>query len=185
MNASPDSDRAGPAAKSVRIGVGRVHHPDEQPLPQTAVGLRAPPLRRILLRILFAALCCAAVPIMLLKQFQGLEGALGLNDKAAHALAFYAACIALFVVAPRARRWDLCLIVLATAVTVELLQQYTGRSPSLGDFFAGAAGVAAAWASGKIEEIRRKHRGLPDRREGAPDAAAASASPPKIEVVGR
>lgn len=184
MNASPDSDRAAPAAKSVRIGVGLVHPVAEQSLCQTAVGLRAPPLRRILLRILFAALCCAAVPIMLLKQFQGLEGALGLNDKAAHALAFYAACIALFVVAPRARRRELCLIVLATAVTVELLQQYTGRSPSLGDFFAGAAGVAAAWAPGKIEEIRRRIRGLPDRRDSAPDAAGASGSPPKSEIVG-
>jgi len=118
-------------------------------------------------RLAFSALAICAAPLMLLKQFQGLEAVFGLNDKAAHAIAFYVLSVALFIVVPRARRQDLCLFVLAAALAVELLQHFTGRSMSVGDFLAGAAGVAAAWAPGCAEELRRVFRGNPERRVAA------------------
>jgi VanZ family protein len=126
-------------------------------------------------RLAFAALCLSAAPLMLAKQFQGLEAVVGLNDKAAHAIAFYTLSLALFGVAPRARRQDLCLFVLATALAVELLQHFTGRSMSVGDFLAGAAGVVAAWAPGKIEELRCLLRGEKDQR-AAPRAISETRS---------
>jgi len=71
--------------------------------------------------------------------------------------------IALFTVAPGARRDDLALFVIASALGVELLQGLTGRSVSVMDFLAGAAGVAAAWAPGRIEDLRFEARRHPDR----------------------
>lgn len=118
----------------------------------------------LLVRIAFVGLCVAVAPFMFLKQFQGLEGVLGLTDKAAHVIAFYGLTMALFVVVPKARRQDLCLFAVLGAIAVEIIQHFTGRSVSIGDFLAGAAGVGAAWAPGRAEEIRRSLRGDPDRR---------------------
>jgi len=114
------------------------------------------------LRVAFAAVAIAAAVLMLGKTFQGLEAFFGLNDKAAHAIAFYGLSIALFTVAPRARRDDLALFVIASALGVELLQGLTGRSVSVMDFLAGAAGVTAAWAPGRIEDLRFEARRHPD-----------------------
>ena len=114
------------------------------------------------LRIAFGLVALAAAVLMLGKTFQGLEAVFGLNDKAAHAIAFYGLAIALFTVAPRARRDDLALFVIASALGIELLQGLTGRSFSVMDFLAGAAGVTAAWLPGRIEDLRFEARRHPD-----------------------
>jgi len=141
------------------------------------------------LRIAFGLVALAAAVLMLGKTFQGLESVFGLNDKAAHAIAFYGLSIALFTVAPGARRDDLALFVIASALGVELLQGLTGRSVSVMDFLAGAAGVAAAWAPGRIEDLRFEARRHPDqtfaeiaargrRRDALPTRTQRWTSPP-------
>ncbi len=134
-------------------------------------------------RLGFGALCLTATALMLVKSFQGLEAVFGLNDKAAHALAFYGLSLSLFAVAPRSRRQDLCLLAVAAALLIEVLQHFTGRSMSIGDFLAGTGGVAAAWAPGKAEDIRRFFRGESDLRatnkvqsEGMPSIGQARSS---------
>jgi hypothetical protein len=125
--------------------------------------------------------------VLMLGPFQGLEQVFGLNDKAAHALAFYGLTVFLFLIAPKRRRDDLVLFVIAAALAAEGLQFFTGRSVSMGDFMAGAAGALGAWLPGFVEQVRHAARRHPDltlaqaarlnrRRRGrvsAPKAAAA------------
>ena len=61
---------------------------------------------RRLLTLCRAALWIGGVSlvVLMLGPFQGMERAFGLNDKAAHALAFYGLSIGLFLAAPRSRR---------------------------------------------------------------------------------
>ena len=96
-------------------------------------------------RLVFVA-ASLGMAVLMLGPFQGLEQMFGLNDKAAHVVAFYG--VALFVV--------------AAAFAAELLQGLTGRSVSIVDFLAGSAGVLAAWAPGRIEQIRQAFRRSPD-----------------------
>jgi hypothetical protein len=108
------------------------------------------------------ALAALGMAVLMLGPFQGLEQVFGLNDKAAHVIAFYCVASGLFLIAPRQRRDDLALFVIAAAFGIELLQALTGRSVSIVDFLAGAAGVAAAWAPGRIEQVRQSFRRYPD-----------------------
>ena len=116
-------------------------------------------------RLIFVA-ASLGMAILMLGPFQGLEQMFGLDDKAAHAVAFYGVASGLFLIAPRQRRDDLALFVVAAAFAAELLQALTGRSVSIVDFLAGSAGVAAAWAPGRIEQLRHAFRRSPDQMLG-------------------
>lgn len=120
------------------------------------------PRRIVLAARLAFVIASVALAVLMLGPFQGLEQVFGLNDKAAHAIAFYGLASGLFLIAPRQRRDDLTLFVIAAAFAVELLQALTGRSVSMADFLAGAAGAGAAWAPGRIEQLRRAFRRAPD-----------------------
>lgn len=120
------------------------------------------PRRTILLARLMFCLGACGLLVLMLGPFQGLEQVFGLNDKAAHVIAFYGLAIALFTIAPTRRRGDLSLFLVAAALGVELLQGLTGRSVSVVDFLAGSLGVCAAWAPGQIERLRHLARTRPD-----------------------
>lgn len=120
------------------------------------------PRRIVMAARLGFALAALGMAVLMLGPFQGLEQRFGLNDKAAHVIAFYALASGLFLIAPRQRRDDLALYVIAAAFGIELLQALTGRSVSIVDFLMGAAGVTAAWAPGRIEQLRQSFRRHPD-----------------------
>lgn len=144
--------------------------------------------RRIILaaRLVFI-FAAAGVGVLMLGPFQGLEQAFGLNDKAAHAIAFYILTVGLFLTAPSRRRDDLIIFVVAAALAAEGLQFFTGRSVSVGDFLAGAGGALAAWLPGFVEQVRHAARRYPnltiaqasrlDRRRRARGSTAQSPSP--------
>lgn len=119
------------------------------------------PSRLLVLIRLAVASGAGLAAVLMFGPYQGLERSFGLNDTAAHAIAFYLGALALFAVAPSRRRDDLILFAVAAALAVEVLQPLTGRSASITDFLAGVAGVMAAYAPGKIEAFRRTARRYP------------------------
>ena len=116
------------------------------------------PRRIVMAARLVFVMASLGMAVLMLGPFQGLEQVFGLNDKTAHGVAFYGVVSGLFLIAPRQRRDDLALFVIAVAFVAELLQGLTGRSVSIVDFLAGSAGVLAAWAPGRIEQIRQAFR---------------------------
>jgi len=108
------------------------------------------------------ALATTVLLVLMLGPFQGLERRLGLTDKTAHAIAFFALANGLFLVAPRTRRTDLAGQVLIGGLVIELLQGLSGRGVSIGDFGANALGVAAALIPGYVERLRQQVRAHPD-----------------------
>ena len=120
------------------------------------------PRRIVLAARLVFVFASLGMAVLMLGPFQGAEQMFGLNDKAAHVIAFSGVASGLFLIAPRQRRDDLALFVIAAAFAAELLQGLTGRSVSIIDFLAGSAGVAAAWAPGRIEQLRDAFRRAPD-----------------------
>ena len=111
------------------------------------------PRRIVMAARLVFVMASLGMAVLMLGPFQGLEQMFGLDDKAAHAVAFYGVASGLFLIAPNQRRDDLALYVIAAAFGAELLQALTGRSVSVIDFLAGAAGVAAAWAPWSYERL--------------------------------
>lgn len=122
------------------------------------------PLARATVAIITVALCG-----LLVGPFQGAEALLGLNDVAAHALAAYGLSLLMFLIAPKRRRTDLAVMVLAGGIAVEVVQGLTGRSMSVLDVTANAAGIIAALAPGYIEQVRRAFREQPLATVGARD----------------
>lgn len=110
-----------------------------------------------------AILAVVVLTVLLLGPFQGLERHLGLNDAAAHAIAFYAVTVGLFAIAPDHRRTDLALAALAFGVVIESGQALTGRSLSLNDLAWDGAGIAAALLPGLVERLRHLARVAPDQ----------------------
>lgn len=121
------------------------------------------PNRLVGLLRLAALVSIGLLTVLLLGPFQGLERQLGLDDKAAHAIAFYSVTLGLFAIAPRHRRTDLALAAFAFGVLIELLQGVTGRSLSLGDLIWDGAGILAALAPGLVERLRHFVRAAPDQ----------------------
>jgi VanZ family protein len=150
--------------------------------------------RRIILaaRLLFV-FAATGMAVLMLGPFQGLEQAFGLNDKAAHAIAFYGMAVGLFLVMPSRRRDDLVVFVIAAALAVEGLQFFTGRSVSVGDFLAGAGGAVCAWLPGFVEQVRHAARRHPNLTLGQASAinrrrrarAAAAQNPASASRVRR
>lgn len=112
----------------------------------------------VLLARASGVVCLLTLTILMLGPFQGLEKSFGLNDTAAHVIAFYGLTIITFVIAPKRRRTDLAIMLLSFGVAIELAQAATGRSASLVDLLADAAGVTAALVPGLVERLRRDVR---------------------------
>lgn len=127
------------------------------------------------------AVCLAG--LMLAPAFQGAERYFGLTDSEAHAIAFYGLTVLTILAAPRMRRNDLALAMVAIGAAMEVAQSFTGRDASFSDLFADSIGVLAAWAPTQVERVRRLARAHPylsfaeiramDRRRKAPAIAAA------------
>ena len=98
----------------------------------------------------------------LLGPFQGAEKHIGLSDVVAHVLAFYGLSVAILAVAPRSRREDLALIVVAFAIATEVIQGVTGRNMSLWDFGADMGGLVAAMLPSYVDRLRYLVRTQPD-----------------------
>ena len=73
------------------------------------------PRRTVMAARLGFALAALGMAVLMLGPFQGLEQVFGLNDKAAHVIAFYGVASGLFLIAPNQRRDDLALYVIAAA----------------------------------------------------------------------
>jgi len=100
--------------------------------------------------------------VLLLGPFQGLETHLGLSDKTAHAAAFYVLTLGVFASLPGIRRTDLALWVLALAAATEIAQGFTGRSASLEDLLADAAGIVIAVVPAMVERLRYRLNRAPE-----------------------
>lgn len=99
------------------------------------------------------------VAVLALGPFQGIEHVIGLGDKAAHAVAFGGLLAIAFLAFPRMRRNDLALAVLVLGAAVEIAQlMAAGRSPSLMDWLADAAGVCIVHGLSMIEMVRKVAR---------------------------
>jgi VanZ family protein len=104
------------------------------------------------------ALGSLAVAILTLGPFQGAERAVGLSDKAAHAIAFGGLLAVSFLAFPRMRRNDLAIAALVLGAGVEVAQLFGGRSASVFDWLADAAGIAVIHGASMIETIRKMTR---------------------------
>lgn len=104
----------------------------------------------------------AGLTILLLGPFHGLERAVHLTDKEAHAIAFFCVTVGLFAIAPRWRRTDLALFALTFGIAIELAQALTGRSASVSDLTADGFGILAALIPGLVERLRHDVRNSPD-----------------------
>lgn len=98
------------------------------------------------------------VAVLALGPFQGAERYFGLNDKAAHALAFGGLLAVSFLAFPRMRRNDLAIAALVLGAGVEVAQLFGHRSASVLDWLADAAGVAVVYGAGMIETVRKMAR---------------------------
>lgn len=92
--------------------------------------------------------------LLMLGSFQGAEHAFGLNDKAAHAIAFGCATLVLFVAMPRSRRGELALATLALGALVEVIQGVVGRDADIFDVGADLAGIGVVYLLTKVETLR-------------------------------
>ncbi|MEO6341069.1 MAG: VanZ family protein [Caulobacteraceae bacterium] len=129
--------------------------------------------------VLGLAAVCLAV-LMLAPAFQGAERYFALTDSQAHAIAFYGLTLFSLLAAPRVRRNDLALAMVAIGAAMELAQSVTGRSASFSDLAADSIGVFVAWAPTQVERVRRLARMHPylsfaeiramDRRRRSPIA---------------
>lgn len=154
------------------------------------------PRTLITLLRLSAVICAVLLTTLLVGPFQGLERVVGLDDRIAHAMAFYGVTLGLFAIAPAHRRTDLALAAYAFGVLIELAQGLTGRSLSLSDLGWDGAGILAALAPGLVERLRHHARSSPDetfstlaareRRKASPgmiSAATPLASEPKSPAI--
>jgi hypothetical protein len=116
----------------------------------------------------------ATVCVLMLGPFQGAERYFGLNDVAAHAVAFYALACLCFMAGPRLRRNDLALMLVGLGAAAEVAQAVVGRDASVHDVLADSLGVLAAWTPSQIETLRRLACEHPDRPLGARDRRGAS-----------
>ena len=101
---------------------------------------------------------CLTVAVLTLGPFQGLEQVFGLNDKAAHAIAFGGLLAISFLAFPRMRRNDLAIAALVLGAAVEVAQLFDHRSASVLDWLADAAGILAVHGASMIETVRKMAR---------------------------
>lgn len=95
---------------------------------------------------------------LMLGPFEGAEALFLLTDKEAHILALFALTIFAFMAAPRMRRNDLALALVALGACTEVAQAVVGRDGNTADFVANALGVFAAWAPAHAQVVRQRAR---------------------------
>lgn len=98
------------------------------------------------------------VAVLTLGPFQGAEQIFGLNDKAAHAIAFGGLLAIAFLAFPRMRRTDLVIAALILGGAVEIAQLFDNRSASVLDWLADAGGILTIYAASMIETVRKMAR---------------------------
>lgn len=98
------------------------------------------------------------VTVLTLGPFNGAERIFGLDDKAAHALAFGGLLAVSFLAFPRSRRSDLTLAALVLGAAIEIAQIFDHRTASLLDWMADASGILAVYAASMIETVRKMTR---------------------------
>lgn len=112
--------------------------------------------------VISARICLAmglgAVLVLTLGPYQGLEKVFGLNDKAAHILAFGGLTAIAFLAFPRQRRGDIVLALIILGAAIEVIQGGEGRDASFFDWVADAIGVYAIYGAGMIEMVRKQAR---------------------------
>ncbi|CAN5359187.1 hypothetical protein BH09PSE1_BH09PSE1_04890 [soil metagenome] len=133
-----------------------------------------------------AGVATALLLVIMIGPFQHMEQLFGLNDFAAHALAFYALSLVTFTIAPGWRRNDLAIAVFALGALIEFVQAGMGRSASFIDLGADALGVGAAVLPSLVDRLRHHTRARPytsvtdmarlDRRQSARSASVAQPS---------
>lgn len=99
-----------------------------------------------------------AVAVLTLGPFQGAEAIFGLNDKAAHAIAFGGLLAVSFLAFPRMRRNDLMIAALVLGAGVEVAQVIAHRDGNIPDWLADAAGVLTIYGASMIETVRKMAR---------------------------
>lgn len=90
----------------------------------------------------------AALLVLMLGPFQGAEGAVGMTDKPAHALAFAVITAGIFLNAPQWSRLQVAGVAFSIGMGVELIQSLTGRNFEVRDSLADLVGivvVACLW----------------------------------------
>ncbi|UDF03361.1 VanZ family protein [Asticcacaulis sp. AND118] len=115
-----------------------------------------------------------AIGILVLGPFAHAEESFGLTDKEAHIIAFFSLTLMLQLAFPRVRRMDMALGVLLLGALIEVVQLFTGRSASVGDWLADLIGVSVATIPSYAETFRHFARlgvNMPRRRPA--DAALA------------
>lgn len=137
------------------------------------------------IKVLFLTRICLAVllftvGVLVFGPFQGAEGKLGLSDKEAHALAFYAIAFMLLVAIPRLRKWDVAILAIAMGGMVEVVQTMIGRDGDIFDWLADSVGVMMAVVPMVFEGIRARANGQMQRqrrrrRDHAPVSARSLA----------
>ena len=100
---------------------------------------------RLFLRLAGAAVMAVLLALMI-GPYQNVESASQIWDKAAHFVAFGLILWSLGVLFSRLPRLWAAGIAIAIGGAVELIQRYTGRDPSWGDWLADILGVATALA---------------------------------------
>ncbi len=99
----------------------------------------------LLLRLVGAVLMVVLLALMI-GPYQNIESASQIWDKAAHFVAFGLILWSLGVLFRRMPRLWTAALAVAIGGAVEIIQGYTGRDPSWGDWLADILGVAAALA---------------------------------------
>jgi VanZ like family. len=103
---------------------------------------------RLFLRLAGAVLMVVLLALMI-GPYQNVESASRIWDKAAHFVAFGLILWSLGVLFRRLPRLGAATLAIAIGAAVEVIQRYTGRDPSWGDWLADILGVAVAltlWA---------------------------------------
>lgn len=113
--------------------------------------------------VLFGRACFAliiiAVSILVFGPFQGAESGFGLTDKEAHALAFYTLTALGLLAAPRVRKSDVVLGLLAFGAFIEVVQSFIGRDGDVFDWLADGLGIMMAYLPMMFEKARIASRG--------------------------
>lgn len=98
------------------------------------------------------------VAVLTLGPFQGAERIFGLNDKAAHAIAFGGLLAISFLAFPRMRRNDLAIAALVMGAAIEVAQVIAHRDGNIPDWLADSAGILTIYGASMIETVRKMAR---------------------------
>ena len=123
----------------------------------------------------------AALVLLMLGPFSGLEKHLLLTDEAAHFLAFAIITTALFLNLPLRTRTQIVIIAMLLAASIEVVQSVVGRHAEWADLFCGSSPVwlvAAVWPPRRIKTISRTRGARRSTGASSPSIAQPSKKQP-------